>query len=50
MDTSLSEEQRLGLRSELLQRVRKHLEADELDAPQYELITKMIKEELSERA
>ena len=38
------------IRSDLLQRVRKHFEADQLDESQYGLLTKLIQEELPERA
>jgi hypothetical protein len=50
LDKSLSDKQRLDLRKDLLQRVRKHFEDDQLDESQYELLTKLIQEELPERA
>jgi hypothetical protein len=49
-DASLNDAQRLDLRNDLMQRVRKHFEDDELEASQYELLTKLIREELPERA
>jgi hypothetical protein len=49
-DASLNDAQRLDLRNDLMQRVRKHFEDDELEASQYELLTKLIQEELPERA
>ncbi len=49
-DGSLSDEQRLDRWNGLLQRVRKHFEDGELEASQYELLTKLIQEELPERA
>jgi hypothetical protein len=50
LNTSLNDAQRLDLRNDLLQRVRDHFEADHLEASQYELLTKLIQEELSERS
>ncbi len=50
LDTSLNDAQRLDLRKDLLQRVREHFEDDKLEASQYELLTKLIQEELPERA
>ena len=49
-DERLSDKQRLDCRSDLLKRVRKHFETDQLDESQYELLTKLIQEELPERA
>ena len=48
LDTSLNDAQRLDVRKDLLQRVRKHFEADQLEMSQYELLTKLIQEELLE--
>jgi len=50
LNTSLTDAQRLDLRNEFLQRVRDHFEADHLEASHYELLTKLIQEELSERS
>ena len=47
---SLSDAQRRDRRNDLLYRVRKHFEADELEAEQYEMLTKLIQEGLPERA
>jgi hypothetical protein len=44
----LNDAQRLDVRKDLLQRVRKHFEADRLEVSQYELLTKLIQEELLE--
>ncbi len=49
-DERLSDKQRWDCRSDLLKRVRKHFEADRLDESQYELLTKLIQDELPERA
>jgi TRAP transporter TAXI family solute receptor len=49
-DESLIDKQRLDRGKDLSQRVRKHFEDDELEASQYEMLTKLIQEELSERA
>jgi TRAP-type uncharacterized transport system substrate-binding protein len=49
-DASLNDEQRLDRRSDFLRRVRKYFEDDVLEASQYELLTKLIREELPERA
>ena len=49
-DARLNDAQRLDRRNDLLQRVRKYLEDDEIEASQYELLTKLIQEELPERA
>ena len=50
LDTSLNDAQRRDLRKDLLQRVRKHFEDDELETPQYELLKKLVQEELPEGA
>lgn len=42
--------QRLDCRSDLLQRVRKHFKDDQLDEAQYEMLTKLIQQELPEGA
>jgi TRAP transporter TAXI family solute receptor len=47
-NANLNDAQRLDRRKQLLYRVRKHFEADELEAEQYELLTKLIDEELPE--
>jgi hypothetical protein len=49
LDKSSSDKQRLDLWNDLLHRVREHFEADQLDESQYELLTKLIQEELPER-
>jgi hypothetical protein len=48
LNKSASEKQRLDRRNDLLQRVRGHFEANQLEASQYELLTKLIQEELPE--
>jgi hypothetical protein len=48
LETNLNDAQRLDVRKDLLQRVRKHFEADQLEASQYELLTKLIQQELPE--
>jgi hypothetical protein len=49
LDKSSSDKQRLDLWNDFLLRVREHFEADQLDESQYELLTKLIQEELPER-
>jgi hypothetical protein len=49
LDKSSSDKQRLGLWNDLLLRVRKHFEADQLDESQHELLTKLIQEEFPKR-
>jgi len=49
LDKSSSDKQRLVLWNDLLLRVRKHFEADQLDESQHELLTKLIQEEFPKR-
>lgn len=49
-DESLIDKQRLDRGKDLSQRVRKHFEDDELEASQYEMLTKLIQQELPEGA